>query len=215
MTKDDVFKLITSDCPQIIYLSGKTSTGKSTFCKKLVDSFGYSEVELDKIVHDSVITPFNIKDIPEAFIISYRDGEPAIWREAFIKAAKNAIHETLKKGPVIVEGAIANASTLQKVFSGAIPKPYFLYLHPTHIGDYVERITNRFINGVHDGTSALPKDFWSQLSISDIENYKLNGEQTDTLKKGIVDFAMISMEESEKRLQMLTANFPDIIIVDV
>jgi shikimate kinase len=47
MIVDEVYQDIAKQKPPIIYVSGKTSTGKSIFGRKLSDQLGYQVIELE------------------------------------------------------------------------------------------------------------------------------------------------------------------------
>jgi guanylate kinase len=118
MTKDALLEKIKRENPRLVYLSGKTSTGKSTLANELRDMYGYSKIELDDIVFSAVIEPFNVEIPTNAFRTVYRDTEPKEQVEAFIEASKKEIKEILKLAPIVVEGSIAKTRVLKEVFSG-------------------------------------------------------------------------------------------------
>lgn len=47
MTVEELYQTIARQKLPVIYLSGKTATGKSTFGRKLRDSLGYQVIELE------------------------------------------------------------------------------------------------------------------------------------------------------------------------
>ena len=115
MKIDEILQKIKENKPKIIYISGKTSTGKSTFSNNIRDFFGYHIVDLGSIVFKSVIEPFSVAP-SESFITTYRDTEPREHVSAFISATKNAINSQLKSSPVVIEGAIAKSRILKEIF---------------------------------------------------------------------------------------------------
>lgn len=212
-TIQDAIGFITAQKPALIYLSGKTSTGKTTFCRKLMNEFAYHHIELDKIVHTSIVDSFNVQNIPEAFVVAYRNAEPAVWRDAFIEAARLALQDAFHRSPVIVEGAIANPTTLYEIFKD---RAYtFVYLHPVDTEEYAKRITQRFIQGISDGKSGLPQSFWKYVSDDDIEVCKIMHAVSPGAASHIKDFARDSILESKKRLESFQSVFGNIIVVEV
>jgi guanylate kinase len=214
MTKDEVINDIKLKKPRIVYISGKTSTGKTTFSKEL-QTAGYKGIELDNVVTESIVKPFNITPTTEAFMTAYRDTGPKEQVAAFIFAARENILKEITTSSVVVDGAIARSRILKEVFSGELADFYFVYFHPTDVEEYKRRITERFIAGVHTGTTALPKNFWALISDGDVGQFKLTGVLNENLKKAIADFVSGSIEESKQRLFDFKQQFPDIYVVEV
>ncbi len=65
MKKEEILAEIENQKTRIVYVSGKTCTGKTTFANE-VHALGYVGIELDKIVTTAVIEPFNIQPPNEA-----------------------------------------------------------------------------------------------------------------------------------------------------
>jgi guanylate kinase len=204
---------IVSQKPRLIYLSGKTCTGKTTFANYL-ERHGYSKVGLDKIVMDSVVAAFEVPE-HEAFLTAYRDEGPSEHVAAFIAAAKLEIAAKLTKSSIVVEGAIATTRILRQIFSEDLSDFVFIYFHPVHLDIYVSRIHTRFIAGARDGTSGLPKRFWDGVREQDLQEFLEVGTVNTGLEKSIRDYAEASMLESTKRLAHLKSEFSEIIVVEV
>ena len=214
LTRDKLFTYIKDTKPTIVYVSGKTSTGKTTFSNKLSAELGYFQIEFDQIVNDSVVKKYDIKNGTDAFIVSYRDGEPNEWRESFINAAKYTLINTLKKGSLVAEGAIANPDTIKKIFTDELKDFLFIYFHPSNKQAYSKRIKERFLKGAHDNTSGLPKEFWNLIPNNEIKKYKTTREITSLIEKGINEYTEFSIKKSKERLELLQESFPEIIVVD-
>ncbi len=204
---------VESQKPRVVYLSGKTSTGKTTFAKEL-ERHGYKIIELDPIVTASVVVPFGV--LPgEGFITAYRDIGPKEQTGAFITAAKARIEQEVQSSPVIVEGAIATPRILKEVLSGDLADFYFVYFHPVNLDVYAGRIRERFVAGAASGKSGLPKHFWSLVQKADTEHFINTGEVNLNLERVIEKYAELSMQESAKRLASFQEEFENIHLIEV
>ncbi|MAG12778.1 hypothetical protein CL630_03130 [bacterium] len=215
MNLEGVYKKIKNTKPQIVYISGKTSTGKTTFAHQLVEDLGYVSISFDQIVQKNVVEKFGVDDVPKAYVVAYRFGEPSEWREAFITGAQQELRKAILRGNVVVEGSMANPHTLKSIFSDTLSDFEFIYIHPTPIEKYTSRIYKRFIGGVRKGTSGLPKDFWPMLPNGELEKFKKTGEMTNDIENSIKEFSKKSQTESSERLRVLQEVFSDITVVDL
>ncbi len=214
MDKDTAIKEIIKRKPKIIYVSGKTCTGKTTLADE-VASRGYAKIELDDIVNDSVVIPFNISAVDEAFITAYCDTGPAEQVAAFIAAAQNEITKKLSPPGIVIEGAIAKSRILKEIFSGKLSDFFFVYLHPVDLESYKEKIRTRFVAGAADKTSGLPKFFWNFVQNSDFEQFIKTNHLNEGLERSIGEYAIISMQESKERLRHFKENFSNILVIEV
>lgn len=214
MTKETALEQIKTNASRLIYLCGKTSTGKTTLAKQIVDDFGYSLIELDDIIMHSVIAPLGIKNASDAFGAAYRGLGSPEYTVTFIAATKCAIADAVTASPVIVEGSIAKASIIKEIFSGDLTDFVFLYLHPTDAEAYRARIRKRFIGGARNGTSGLPKPFWSLIDPKDLETFISTGELNTPLEECIRHYADLSIAESRERLAEFQKEFPNITIIE-
>jgi hypothetical protein len=215
MTKESILSEVRAEMPKVLYVSGKTCTGKTTFSEEIERTLHYTHIMLDDIVQRSVVEPFHIQNIPDAYVTVYRDGEPKEQVDAFVSAAHEAILSARALSPVVVEGAIARPRVLREVFSGELADFLFVYFHPVHFDVYLDRIKSRFVAGAHDGTSALPKHFWSFVRDEDMQTYRRTRELNEGLMESLRAFAQASMEESQTRLDGFLSTFPDIRVVEV
>jgi hypothetical protein len=213
MTIDEIRNEILEQKPGIVYLSGKTCTGKTTFAREL-QNYGYKLIELDPVVAASVV-PFYKNDPSAAFIPAYRDEGPAEHVEAFIEAARKEIQEKNKLGPLVIEGAIAKSRILKEIFSGKLEEFFFVYFQPVHLAPYMERLQSRFVAGAANNTSGLPKYFWSLVQQADLDEFLSTGNLNEGLRNTIREYAQSSMAESSERLLHLQESFSNIKIVGV
>jgi guanylate kinase len=209
----EITRKIQKQRPRVVYLSGKTCTGKTTLASKL-QQYEYSIIELDSIVTKSVIIPFD-SNPGDGFISAYRDIGPKKLTQAFINAAKKEILKQSKSSPVIIEGAIGAPRILQEVFSDHLNNFWFIYLHPVSVHIYSKRIQERFIAGAATGTSRLPKHFWEMINQNDLNHFLSTGELNTEINIAIEKYAKQSILESKKRLELFQKEFRDIYVIEI
>lgn len=214
MTKEAILQQITHQQPHLIYLSGKTCTGKTTFANYLV-AHGYAHIELDQIVEASIVQRFHLDPPGQAFVTAYADEGPAEYAESFIAAARNEIRNKLKSSSVVIDGAIARNRILKAIFSDELSHFCFIYFHPVHAEIYRERIRTRFIEGRGTRAAGLPKDFWDLVKQEDLDQFLQKREINEGIERSIAEYASQSMEASERRLRRFQESFPDIVVVEV
>jgi len=214
MTKDEILQKIKKEKPKLIYISGKTSTGKTTFSNKLQDFYKYSVIDLGSIVFKSIVKQYFV-DPTEAFITVYRDTKPKKHVSTFIRVVKNVTLSQLKYSSVVVEGAIAKARIIKEIFIGKLGDFMFIYFHPIDHKKYTKRIQRRFMEGAINGTTNLPKSFWTFVTQVDLEQFIKTNKLTKNLKKSIDQYVTFSMKESEERLQHFQKHFSKIYVVEI
>src|SRR3989344_659272 len=154
MTADEILEIIKNKKPKLVYISGKTSTGKSTFSKNLKNLYGYSVVDLGEVVFKSVIEVFS-SDPSETFITVYRDTEPKEYVDTFIKATRDAILSKLNFSPVnhdkyaqrikqrFIDGAENNTTDL--------PKLFWFFIDQSDLEKFIKtKILSKELNGAID-----------------------------------------------------------------
>jgi guanylate kinase len=213
MTKEELAVLIKKENPRIIYISGKTSTGKSTFVNKLNTDLNFTVLELDKIVEKEIISKFNL-DHNEAFLDVYGN-ESSKYLETFSNAVRSEIKNKLSFSPVIVEGAIAKTEILKKIFSEELENFFFVYFHPVNFESYTQRIQERLNEGTITGNARLPKPFWERVAESDLTDYKTTGKINTGILEAIQGYASSSMKKSEERLRRFQESYQNIFVVEV
>lgn len=214
MKIEEVFKDIQNNKPKVVYVSGKTCTGKTTFTNELV-RLGYATIELDQIVISAVVEKFNVSQTHEAFITAYRDQGPQEQVEAFIIATRKEIEAKLTSSPIVIEGAIAQSRILEEIFTGDLEDFYFAYLHPVNFEIYKDRIQQRFIAGAATNSSGLPKSFWNLINPADLEEFKKTLTINENIEKAIHEYTTSSTEESKVRLVHFKESFPNLHVVEI
>lgn len=214
MKAKEALEQILKEESKLVYVSGKTCTGKSTFASRL-QGIGYGLIELDKIVRRAVIEKWGLDDEGEVFSEVFKRREKMEWVEAFVREAREEIEKKMsEQGRVVVEGAVANETTLREVLSGW-GKVQFYYFHPIDLKLYASFIKARFKESDKNYRGNLPDKFWSRVEDGDFKVFCEKGELVDGLKKAIEDYVEYSRGSSEKRLDRLKDSFKDIQVVEI
>lgn len=211
--KKNLLSDIGKEKPSPIYLTGKTCTGKTTLLNEFV-SIGYRTIVLDEIILNSIVNKYHVRDVSSAFTV-LRGEARSEWQTSFIQATRHAILSKLKHNLIIVEGSLANNEILKKIFSGKLENFSFIFLLPTDVFTYRNRIQKRFIAEVASGIRRLPESFYHTINETDIKEYLDTQQINNILSKKIENFAMWSTEESQRRLNYFRQLFSDIIVVEV
>jgi predicted kinase len=215
MTFNEALKLIRDTQPPVVYLGGKTSTGKSTFAGQLREDLEYRIVELDKVVLNSVIVPLRISNPGEVFNEVYKKRDKIQWIQQFIKAADNEIRDITSKGHrVVVDGTVANPETLRELLS-SLPEVAFLYFHPTNLVVYERNLTNRFRQATASHSAGLPTQFWDLVDKDEFKKFCKTGIITTHLRAAISEYARQSQQSSTQRIEKQSALAPEMKIVNI
>ncbi len=213
MTIDEIYQDIAEQMSPVIYLSGKTSTGKSTFGRKLRDELGYQVIELEAILLE--IVKKNELDEQTTFRKVLYDAGEFEAKALFFNATDRIIGDALANGrPVVIEGAVANVETLQRILQPA-PKLLFLYFHPTSTEVYTRNLTKRFMESSEESYGGLPLKFWQLIDDVEFKTFCRTRELTENLNASIKQYALNSQKESLIRLEEFRQKFENIIVVEV
>jgi predicted kinase len=215
MTFDEALRFVRETEPNILYIGGKTSTGKSTFAAQLKEDLRYKVVELDKVVQGSVILPLKISNHGEAFNEVYKRRDKLDWIQRFIEAADNEAAEVIKTSSrVIIDGAVANPVTLRELLA-SLPGVVILYFHPTDLDVYERNLTNRFKMATPTHTAGLPTQFWDLVDKAEFQRFCETGVISVPLRESISKYAHKSQESSEQRIDEQSAIAPNMRIVNI
>jgi hypothetical protein len=217
MTTDEAYRQMHSLQPSLIYLSGKTCTGKTTFSDKLKVACNYDVIELDTVVNDAVIKPLDLHDAEgDVFVSVYKTADNAAWIDPFVIEAQRRIRSLLgQHKKVIVDGAIANPAIIHRIFD-SLDDLTFMYFHPSAGSEnYVRNITNRFKTTTTNHRNGLPNAFWGCIGQDAFADFCKNGAMTPPLVTGIHRYAELSSDESMKRLKVMQENFSGIRVVTI
>lgn len=201
--------------PAIIHLSGKTSTGKSTFASQLNEEFGYEIIELDQLVHTAVIKRYSLKDEGQAFVEVYKNRDRPELIDSFVVATIEKVATLEANGhPVIIDGAVANPHTLKQLLQ-ELSSSIIVYLHPSNLDNYRRNLTNRFATATTNSNAGLPAKFWKMVDRVEFGTFCESGIVTSGIQDAIAQYAIESRAESAKRLRALQNNFDNILVVDI
>lgn len=213
MTIDEIYQGIAQQISPVIYLSGKTSTGKSTFGRKLRDELGYQVIELEAILLE-IVKKNELDEQATFHKVLYDAGEfeaKTLFFEATDRIIKDAIANSR---PVVVEGAVANIETLQRILQPA-PKLLFLYFHPTSIEVYIRNLTKRFMESNEESYGGLPLKFWQLIDNAEFKTFCKTRKLTENLKASIKEYVLSSQKESLIRLEGFRRKFENIIMIEI
>lgn len=201
MNKKVVDLLITIK-PRLIFLTGKSSTGKTTLSNKLKNE-GYEIIELDLIVR-SLGKKYNVGSSPdydEAFKL-YKGKVSKKMTNDFIKIVRKMINSKKDK-PFVIEGAISDPSLIKKIFTKELSIFTFIYLnikdHKKHRG----RLMKRLVTDINENKKTLP--FWSELP----SDFSLNNKKHLSL---ITKISKKEKKKSNERMEMFLKTFKPLII---
>jgi len=188
--------------PQYVFVTSKSSAGKSFFSRRLV---GYKVLELDELVRR--MARISGMEEKEAFQV-YKNSLAEPVTAAFV----TEIHEFFERhagSPVVVEGAIADADLVRRVFSGPYAEFTFVYLYPVDTDAYVERMMKRFKEDKKNGTRRLA--IWPQVT----PEIKEAACDSPELKQFMLRMAAWSMAKAAQRYDHFEKNGLEMIRVDV
>ncbi len=215
MNADEAFEMVRTRQPRIVYVSGKTSTGKTTFARRLQQAFGYSLIELDTVVSDDVITPLALPDRGKAFNAVYKNDDQPDLIKAFLAGAQQRIAAQLEAGkPVVIDGAVVNPHTLKKLLA-PYPGLLFLYFHPGHLPTYERYLTERFKLATPTHEAGLPLGFWERVNDAAFAAFCKTSVINPGLQRAIHSYAEYSQHSSTERIATFRQHFSDIHIVQV
>lgn len=195
--------------PKLIFLTGKSGTGKSHFSNILSDKHGYKLLELDTIVR-AVAKKYGVGSAPDyapAFAV-YKGGLTQEFRNEFI----SEIHSFIEKhssNPIIIEGAISNAQMVRDIFSKQYTVFSFVYLYPTDMKKYADRMMKRFKLDKKMGTRTL--SIWPETP-PEIEKAPVSSPK---VKQFIAKMAQESKKKSDERYKYFVNNKFNIYTVSV
>lgn len=195
--------------PKLIFLTGKSGTGKSYYSNILADKYNYKILELDKIIRN-IAKKYNIGHAPDyAKAFSIYKGDQS---EAIMKDFINEIHTFIDKypnNPILIEGAISNAQLINNIFSKQYSIFAFIYLNPSNIKKYASQMMKRFKEDKRNKTKTL--SIWPEVS-TEINNLPTNSPKVSQF---IMKQAKQSKKKSDERLQYFISNKFKVYIINI
>lgn len=197
--------------PKLVFLSGKTSTGKTTLSNKLKDRYNCAVIELDAVIR-GLDSPQGINKFLEAY---QRRDHPGYVRN-FVDAVQGRIRKELESHNfVIIEGAIVNSKTLQEIIDEWSDSFLFIYLDIKNIDVYVRNLKSRFIATSQGDGNGLPVSFWRKFKPKLLRQYYVDRQITPEIRRVIKSYALDSMDESAIRLAKFSSKFDHILKIEV
>lgn len=196
---------------EVIYISGKTSTGKSTLSHKIANEHSYAIIELDEVIYSLKSKPNHNR-----FIESYIERDNTILLNEFVNTVVDLIESALKYSPgVAVEGAIANIQTFHEIFGTFKEQLSFVYIHPKNIDEYIRRLTLRFAGSELKNGNGLPGKFWNKMTSDSLNQYYKDRIITPKIHAAIESYAKESINESKERLKAFKHAFPKLHVIEI
>ena len=209
LSSDGLSELVKTTLPRLIFITGKTCTGKSTFAKSIVE-LGYEHLELDFVVRESVVNKFEESKGGKAFSV-YKGEAPKEWQDSFESAAKELIVNKLAQSKVIVDAALATPEVVGRIFSGELADFMFAYLHPFDVAFYNEYIMARLVNDIETMGRSFP--IWDFMTAEAIDDYRRNGKNGEKIQRIVKDYAEQSIKTSVERYEKFKTVYPNILLV--
>lgn len=214
MDIEDAYKYIKNMKPKVVYISGKTSVGKSTFANNIKNDFNYEIIELDSIVLSDIVPLGKPGDEGSVFVEVYRNRNKAEWINHFVMSVKKKINELHLSGAnVIIEGALANPETINEILCGV--RGVMIYVHPRDIDTYIRNLTSRFLTSSAENNAGLPLSFWKKIPEDDFFTFQTTKQLSSDIELGIAEYAAESQSESKERLETFKEHFSNLIVVNV
>ena len=213
MTTSELYDKIAQVPPEIIYISGKTSTGKSTFARQLHDKLGYDTVGLEEVLL-GVCKANHLNENATFHKVFYEDA-PCEEKELYLATTDEIIKRHLQSSNrLVIEGAVSNTGMLGRVLrpAGSLPVAYF---HPEDLGPYIRNLTNRFMQANKVSRGGLPSKFWQHIDENEFKTFCKNRQLTEGLENSIRHYARESQQASFARLRKLQQLFSDITVVSI
>ncbi|KAG6609664.1 uncharacterized protein IUM83_00344 [Phytophthora cinnamomi] len=183
---DEVVAGINAARPERVFVTAKSGVGKTFLSRRLR---GYEMLELDRVVAN-VGRDFGLRG-PEAFKM-YKNLLAAEVMAAFVESV-HGFFEANAGQCVVVEGAIADADLLQRVFSGPYAAFMMVYLHPVDEDAFVARMMKRFKEEKETHTRSLA--IWPQVT----PQLEVAPDDAPELKEFMLRMARASMAKSAQR----------------
>ncbi|KAG3119902.1 hypothetical protein PI124_g2023 [Phytophthora idaei] len=188
--------------PKFVFLTAKSGAGKTYFSNHLKR---YKVLELDEVVK-STGEAFGIEE-PTAFKM-YKNALPAPVMDAFVMNI-HYFFQQHPNTPIVVEGAIAEATLVKRIFSGPYAEFMFVYLYPVNVNAYASRVMKRFKLEKENGIRSL--SIWPEVT-PQLEEVAYESKE---LKQFMLRMARESMAKSAQRYDYFEKNGLDMIRVEV
>jgi adenylate kinase family enzyme len=195
---------------KIGFITGRSSSGKTTFSKKLKEK-GFHIVEFDHIAKTQVNNIFNLTQDQSIDIVRGKSSEEI--ENYFINKIHESIESALPDQKIIVEGTISNDRVLNKIFNGKFADYTFLFLYPLHKDKYLERIKKRFISDIENNEQTLP--IWDHIDERILKEYSEFGFQSPVVSTYMDELLLRFFDGGYERYRYFKDRSFDIITIGV
>jgi len=142
--------------PKFVLLTGKSGIGKTYFSNHLK---GYTVLELDVIIL-KIANKFKITPEHKAFSI-YKNKQPEHITKTFVGEI-HSFFDRHQSDPIVIDGAIKDASLVRRIFSGQYSVMTFVYLYAVDVKAYAMRMMKRYKDEKKRGIRSLA--IWSEIT---------------------------------------------------
>ncbi|ETL79096.1 hypothetical protein L917_20198 [Phytophthora nicotianae] len=188
--------------PKYVFVTAKSGAGKTYFSNRLK---GYIVLELDAVV-TKIGQAFGL-EYPTEFEI-YKNALPAPIVDAFVMHI-HSFFQQRPSSPIVIEGAIAEAELVKRIFSGSYAKFKMVYLYPVDVDAYASRMMKRFKHEKENGLRDL--SIWPKVT-PELEN---TANDSDDLKEFMLRMARESTAASAQRFDYFKKNGLEMVRVEV
>lgn len=206
-----VYKKIEKNKPKIVFLNGKTCTGKTTLSRAMRQKYGCATIELD-----SVVAGIEGPRGKNPYVEAYKNRDDLEFTNRFIDTVHKKIIDSLEKyNFVIIDGAIVNTDTLLEIIGERVNSYLLIYLDIKNIEEYTKRLKSRFESSSPGNRNGLPSLFWDKFKPELLEQYYADRRLTESVDAAIRSYASDSTKESEGRLAKLSSRLDHILKVEI
>lgn len=151
---DDALETLALLKPRLTFLTAKSASGK-TYLSDALKEEGFVILELDNIVRSlgKKYAEGTSPNYSKAYNV-YKNQSSNALKKDFISHIHAFIDANYNKS-IIIEGAISSAELIRKIFSRKYASFTFIYLLPSSIKRYTERITERYNKDIKNRTTTL------------------------------------------------------------
>jgi uridine kinase len=192
--------------PLIILVCGKSTTGKTSFAKKISGELKYIHINLDMII-ENLGKKANLTR-QQAFGV-YKGTAPKEFIEKFIET----IRDLVKKNPVtpiIIDGALKLTDMINKMFETT---PYFLFMIPSNPKTCFIRAQARLQKDFESNDVTLPitQELFETLK----EDYVKNGIEGEIIISFLETFVKRTLTDSIGYLNPFISAGMSVQVVDI
>lgn len=192
LTMDDAVSMINTVRPKFVFLTAKSGAGKTYLSSRLK---GYQVLELDELV-ETIGERFGVLG-SKAFGI-YKNVLDASVMDAFVDEVHSFFSRN-QESPVVIEGAIADAALIKRIFSGLYSAFLFVYLYPVDAAAYGDRMMKRFTHERQHKIRSL--SIWPDVPPELLEERA----ESPQLRQFMMEMAQASIRKSKARYDAFIA----------